>query len=85
MKKFSRTTPYKNYIAPGKHLVKQTANDLQFDKNYSYNLVKDIANYLSYPEETRDESLTKPSSWEFELTTNYILPVSRKNVRREEE
>jgi len=34
MAKFSRTTPYKNYMAPGKLLVKHTAQDLKFTNNY---------------------------------------------------
>lgn len=83
MAKFSRTTPYKNYMAPGKLLVKHTAQDLKFTNNYSYNLVKDIANYLSYPEDERDNALTTPSSWDFDISnTLYPGRINKENELR---
>jgi hypothetical protein len=82
MGKVSRTTPYRNYIAPGKGLVKSTASDIGFDSNYSYPLVKDIANYLSHPEEDRDKAFTKPSEWDFDIPAH--LYPTREHREREQ-
>lgn len=76
-----RTTPFKNYIKPGKKLVHQVAKEVKFENNYSYDFIKDIANYLSYPGEKKEEAFTLPSSWDIKVDSKKF---SNKKEEREE-
>ena len=63
MQSVARTLPYQNYYPPSKDIVKETANRLGFNGAYSYELVRDIANSMSFPKDEFDNCFTEPSEW----------------------
>jgi len=61
-----RTKPNSNYISPSKQLVEDKCKKLGVKEGYSYELLRDVSNYLSYPDEEKDKAFTDPSTWNIE-------------------
>jgi len=61
-----RTVPHKNYITPSKKEIEHVVKKMNLQGTYSVQLVQDIANLTSFPEDERAKAFTKPSTWNYD-------------------